>query len=40
VAIPDEHPEAEGVSEVRVEDSGPNVIPRLDSEDIQLKDLE
>lgn len=40
VAIPDEHPEAEGVSEVRVEDSGPNVLPRIDGEDIPLRDLD
>ncbi|MBI5757663.1 MAG: FHA domain-containing protein [Planctomycetales bacterium] len=39
VLIPDEHPEAEGVSEVRIEDSGPQMIPDR-SEVIPLKDID
>jgi pSer/pThr/pTyr-binding forkhead associated (FHA) protein len=39
VLIPDEHPEAEGVSEVRIEDSGPQMIPER-SLFIPLKDID
>ena len=38
VLIPDEHPEAAGVSEVRIEDSGPQMVPNR-SEVIPLKDI-
>lgn len=39
VAIPDEHPEAAGVEEVRVEDSGAQLI-APDSDHIPLRDLD